>query len=177
MGHRRGPAGDESLKALPRKDLLMLLATILEQIPAQVALISSTGDVLVANHQMWRLLEEGGDGVRRTLAHEVATKPGRFALHNGRTAGWVFRIRPHFDVAACEARASHVWSLTPRQGAVLRLLLEGCSNAQIAATLGCKENTVEVHVTAIFRKSRVRTRSQVVLRALELASHAVYGVP
>lgn len=54
------------------------------------------------------------------------------------------------------------WRLTPRQSEVLAGALSGLTNKEIAAKLGCAEATVEVHMTALFRKSGATTRSGLV---------------
>ncbi|MDO9019744.1 MAG: helix-turn-helix transcriptional regulator [Deltaproteobacteria bacterium] len=63
-------------------------------------------------------------------------------------------------------RAAATWRLTPRQGEVLRGVISGRTNKEIAAAVGCAEATVEVHMTALFRKSGVSTRSGLVRAAL-----------
>lgn len=59
-------------------------------------------------------------------------------------------------------------SLTARQLDVLRLLCLGKSNKLIARDLGLSENTVRVHVTAIFGQLGVGSRSAALLRAQSL---------
>lgn len=54
--------------------------------------------------------------------------------------------------------------LTPRQGSVLALVLEGLPNKVIARRLGLTENTVKEHVSAILQRLGVRTRMQVMSR-------------
>jgi predicted ATPase/DNA-binding CsgD family transcriptional regulator len=57
-------------------------------------------------------------------------------------------------------------SLTRREREVLRLLTEGASNPEIAASLFISRRTVEHHVTAILAKLNVKTRSAAVSRAI-----------
>jgi len=52
--------------------------------------------------------------------------------------------------------------LSRRQRDVLRLLLKGQPNRDIAAELGLSENTVKVHVTAILRALGKKSRAQVI---------------
>lgn len=52
--------------------------------------------------------------------------------------------------------------LTPREGDVLRLLAQGLTNRQIAASLGISEHTVKFHVSAIYAKLRVSNRAEAV---------------
>ena len=55
--------------------------------------------------------------------------------------------------------------LTPRERAVLALLCEGRSNAQIAWQLGVAEKTARNHVSNLFRKLGVRSRAQAIVLA------------
>lgn len=52
--------------------------------------------------------------------------------------------------------------LSPRERDVLRLLAEGQSNKEIAASLGVTERTVKFHVTSIFNKLGAENRAQAV---------------
>ncbi|MFN3581055.1 MAG: response regulator [Pseudomonas sp.] len=54
-------------------------------------------------------------------------------------------------------------SLTPQQFRVLTMVCEGLLNKQIAYELSVSEATIKAHVTAIFRKLGVRTRTQAAL--------------
>ncbi len=53
--------------------------------------------------------------------------------------------------------------LTEREIEVLNLLLEGFSNQQIAAELRVSEKTVEKHLTSIYKKAKVSSRSEAIL--------------
>jgi DNA-binding NarL/FixJ family response regulator len=53
--------------------------------------------------------------------------------------------------------------LSPRQLDVLRLLVDGKANKEICRRLNLSESTIKTHLTAIFRKLRVRTRTQAVV--------------
>jgi DNA-binding CsgD family transcriptional regulator len=54
--------------------------------------------------------------------------------------------------------------LTPRQAEVLNGIVAGLANKEIAARHGCGESTVELHVTNLFRKLRVQSRTQLVAK-------------
>jgi DNA-binding NarL/FixJ family response regulator len=51
------------------------------------------------------------------------------------------------------------WNLTPRQGSVMALLVEGLANKEIAMRLGCSVGTIENHVTCILRRAKVTSRA------------------
>jgi len=55
--------------------------------------------------------------------------------------------------------------LTPRQMDVLRCLVHGKSNKEIAYELGLSQGTVKIHIAAIFRAFKVRNRTQAVIAA------------
>jgi DNA-binding NarL/FixJ family response regulator len=59
--------------------------------------------------------------------------------------------------------AKLVGELTPKQFQVLKLLHNGLLNKQIAFDLNITEATVKAHISAIFRKLDVNTRTQAVL--------------
>ena len=61
-------------------------------------------------------------------------------------------------------------SLTPQQFRVLTMVCDGLLNKQIAYELNVSEATVKAHVTAIFRKLGVRTRTQAALLLQQLES-------
>jgi DNA-binding CsgD family transcriptional regulator len=68
---------------------------------------------------------------------------------------------------ALESRLEHAtaeWRLTPRQAEVLRFVVRGDANKDIAHSLGCAESTVEVHVTQLLRRSDTSSRTQLVAR-------------
>ena len=61
-------------------------------------------------------------------------------------------------------RATHAWTLSPRQAEVLELLVTGASNRTIADSLKCAESTVEMHVTTLLKKSSTSQRAELVAR-------------
>lgn len=72
-----------------------------------------------------------------------------------------------YPVAARGALAedSPLRALTPRQLDTLALLVEGCSNKEIARKLGVIESTVKTHVKIILRKLGVSNRTQAAMLA------------
>jgi DNA-binding CsgD family transcriptional regulator len=126
------------------------------------------------------LLEFGGELVGALEAHIDPDAPDdpRLRLMNDLVPWFGLALRgksPRGTVAedvsmpARIAAAIERFSLTPRQGQVVGLLVEGQSNRQISQTLGCSEGTVEVHISAIYRKVRVDGRTRLIARVLECA--------
>lgn len=68
------------------------------------------------------------------------------------------------------AASAGLASLTPQQFRVLTMVCEGLLNKQIAFELSVSEATVKAHVTAIFRKLNVRTRTQAALLLAQMES-------
>lgn len=68
------------------------------------------------------------------------------------------------DLEAKLARAREVWGATPRQVDVLRILAVGKTNKEIAEALACAENTVELHVTQLFKRARATSRTELVAK-------------
>jgi DNA-binding NarL/FixJ family response regulator len=68
------------------------------------------------------------------------------------------------------AMARRLASLTPQQVRVLMMLSQGLLNKQIAYELGVSEATVKAHVSAIFQKLGVESRTQAVILATKIES-------
>ena len=58
---------------------------------------------------------------------------------------------------------SAVQSISEREQEIFLSLLEGCTNQEIAASFGICQKTVEEHLTRIYKKIGVQTRTQAVL--------------
>jgi len=67
--------------------------------------------------------------------------------------------------AAAQSAVQSIEGLTERQREVLRLLLQGQSNKEIARSLGVLEGTVKVHLRSIMQRLGVRNRTQLALIA------------
>ncbi|KPB03391.1 response regulator [Bacillus sp. CHD6a] len=65
-------------------------------------------------------------------------------------------------------------TLTEREQEVLVCLVEGLSNKEIAQRLYISDKTVKIHVSKIFKKLNVKSRSQVVIYAVQ---HKLVSLP
>ncbi len=57
--------------------------------------------------------------------------------------------------------------MSDREAAVLRLVVQGLANKEIAAQMGISESAVKNTMQQLFGKTGIRTRSQLVRVALE----------
>jgi DNA-binding CsgD family transcriptional regulator len=95
------------------------------------------------------------DAAREHLASARATAT---ALRAGPMLARADRISDRFALGARERRTSDV--LTDRESEVLRLLAEGRTNAEIAATLFMSPKTASVHVSRIIAKLGAANRTE-----------------
>ena len=121
------------------------------------------------------------DTVRRAIDHGAAGFPAKSAeisamadcieqvmagargLHPGLDSTGRGASLQSLDVADALA------SLTPQQFRVASMLVEGLLNKQIAYELDVKEATIKAHMTEIFRKLGVQSRTQAVLALSSLS--------
>jgi len=79
----------------------------------------------------------------------LLTAGARVDADGGARAEWAVRV----------AASARRWGLTARETEVLPLVVEGLTNKEIAARIGCEEGTVEVHVSKILKKSGAGNRA------------------
>ncbi|RIA22354.1 LuxR family two component transcriptional regulator [Ectopseudomonas oleovorans] len=143
---------------------LVLLRGQYPQIP--VVMISAQEEASVVN----RSREFGASGfIPKSSSLEIIQQAVRQVL-DGDT--WWPQLAEEAAPVSAEAKAASAGlaSLTPQQFRVLTMVCEGLLNKQIAYELSVSEATVKAHVTAIFRKLGVRTRTQAALLLQQLES-------
>ena len=96
----------------------------------------------------------GVEAMEKCIAQVMAGERG---LHPGLDANASGASLQSLDVADALA------SLTPQQFRVASMLVEGLLNKQIAYELDVKEATIKAHMTEIFRKLGVHSRTQAAL--------------
>jgi DNA-binding CsgD family transcriptional regulator/tetratricopeptide (TPR) repeat protein len=75
-------------------------------------------------------------------------------------------LAPH-ALRPADERRQHA-GLTPRQRQILKEVAHGCTDKEIARSLGLSPRTVEMHVGRLMATLRCRTRSEAVARAVEM---------
>jgi DNA-binding CsgD family transcriptional regulator/tetratricopeptide (TPR) repeat protein len=132
----------------------------------------SYGHVYEVARSRWWLAEAllgAGDREQATAvaraAYETALRLGAEPL---RAALEALARRGRLDLGAGVPTEPALAGLTPREFEVLRLLVEGRSNRQIAETLFISGKTASVHVTNIFTKLGVHSRSEAAATARRL---------
>jgi len=153
---------------MPGAQGFSVLAWLRTQYPAlPVVVVSATSDAAV----MRRAVDLGAAGFIpksspvETISEAIATVlEGEIWLPEAALALEDSALSEH------EELARRVASLTPQQFRVLDMLAEGLLNKQIAAELQVSEATIKAHVTAIFRKLGVRSRTQAAVAARRLES-------
>ncbi len=132
----------------------------------------SFGHVYAVARCQWRLAEAllgAGDREQATeaarTAHQTAVRLGAAPL---RAALEALARRGRLDLGAGVPTEPTLAGLTPRELEVLRLLVEGRSNRQIAERLFISGKTASVHVTNILAKLGVHSRVEAAVMARRL---------
>ena len=143
---------------------LVLLRGQYPQIP--VVMVSAQEEASV----MVRSREFGASGfIPKSSSMEAIQNAVRTVLDGD--VSWPPQAFEEVPVSAeAKAASEGLASLTPQQFRVLTMVCEGLLNKQIAYELSVSEATIKAHVTAIFRKLGVRTRTQAALLLQQLES-------
>ncbi len=162
---------ERRLAGCPRS--LTALDAALEHIGAPAFVVRASGAILTQNAEGRRLLASSADA-RPSLHDALRGRAARieFELTEIRDRGvptcWlaVARRSPEATLAAAVASATSRWQLTPRQRQVLGLVVRGLTNETIAAELALSARAIEMHVSALFVRASVASRSALVSATL-----------
>ena len=145
------------------------LEAALEQLGAAAYLLGPGGAVVHVNAAGRQQLASAPQALAARLQAAARGDDPRFEVHalDGRAPRGVLLVeRAPPGASEAVARAAAVrWSLTPRQAQVLELLIEGHTNARIAAELGIAPGTVELHVSAILARAGCDNRASLAAAA------------
>lgn len=112
------------------------------------------------DEDIYRALEAGAMGYLVKNTDGESLLAAIRAVHAG-----TYRLPP--SIAATLAERQTMPGLSPRELEVLRLIVGGLSNKEIANRLGLAENTVKNHVKMILEKLNVADRTQAATTALQ----------
>ncbi|MBA3244307.1 MAG: response regulator transcription factor [Actinobacteria bacterium] len=174
--------GEEAVAAVlrhrPDVVLMDIRMPVLDGIAATRRLVAagSSARVLVLttfdlDEYVFEALRAGASGflLKDATAEELSDAVRTLAEGNGLLAGAVARrvIEEFARLPTPRAPVEHVADLTARETEVLRLLAQGCSNAEIARALVVSNATAKTHVSNVLAKLRLRDRIQAVIYAYE----------
>ncbi len=141
---------------MPEMDGVEAILTIREQTPEARVIVLTTYDT---DEDIYRALRAGAK------AYLLKDTPREELLDTIRAVS-AGRTRVPSDVAAKLVERVSSEALTAREVDVLRLIVAGHSNREIATLLYISEGTVKTHVNHILMKLGVSDRTQVVTTAL-----------
>ena len=153
---------------MPGKDAVQTLLQLKEDHPKTRTMI------LTAHEDADSIVNTAKAGARGYLLKDVGPETLFQAVRNIHGGGiWIDRKLPRAGDFAAIAAQTHaepqgeetdgIQSLTRRELEVLKLLAEGLSNDEIAASTFISERTVKAHVTNIFSKLKVNNRVKAAL--------------
>jgi DNA-binding NarL/FixJ family response regulator len=143
---------------------LVLLRGQYPQVPVVMVSAQEEAAVVVKSREF------GASGfIPKSSSLETIQKAVRTVLDGD--VWWPPQVNESISVSAeAKAASEGLASLTPQQFRVSTMVCEGLLNKQIAYELSVSEATIKAHVTAIFRKLNVRTRTQAALLLQQLES-------
>jgi DNA-binding CsgD family transcriptional regulator len=151
------------------------LEVTLQHIGAPALIVDARGRVHEMNLAARELIATRRDDVFSSIAALRARRAPAlpFTLTRVSTAGYSEQFLAVMRPRSIESRLSvsvtlavNRWKLTPRQAEVLRMIVDGDSNTDIARRLAISHRAVEMHVTAIFGRAAVESRTQLVAAVL-----------
>jgi len=145
------------------------LSAVLEEIPSAAFVVWTDGRIARANRLGLAASERAPELVSSALIESLGGRSDTYRLTRILAPGAPRHflavlaggaVDPGLRVTAAAGR----FGFTPRQAQVLGLLALGRSNKAIGNELGCAEATVEIHVTALLRKSGCSSRYELMSR-------------
>ena len=141
---------------MPQMDGVTAICQIRQEAPDARIIVLTTYD---GEEDIYRGLQAGAKGYLLKDAPREELLETIRAVHNGQT---------HIPSPVAVKLASRISQspLTPREVEVLRLMVGGNSNQEIANALFIAEGTVKAHVNSILDKMKVNDRTQAVTAAI-----------
>lgn len=162
---------------LPGMDCIQALRQITLRSPKTRPLMCCTNDEAL----IYEGLKGGAKGYLPPDSCDADFVNAVQAVYQGRL--WVelriltrFRERDDFNRSGGKGRNGVTqWILTPREKDILCALVAGATNKNIAQALYISERTVKAHLTSIFRKLHVASRSQAIVYAINSGLKSTLG--
>jgi DNA-binding CsgD family transcriptional regulator len=143
------------------------LAAALDAMGTPSFVVRRDGSVLHASRSGAALVDRRGPDVREQIRRAIAgEEPGSHVARIDAPAGaerFLVVLRDaEANLRARLAGAAQQWRLAPRELEVLRWVVAGDSNKEIALKLAIHEGSIERHVTSLLRKTKCDSRSRLV---------------
>jgi two-component system nitrate/nitrite response regulator NarL len=147
------------------------IRTIRGAMPA-IKIIAYTGQHGV-DHAV-RALDAGAHGyvLKRSAEYELMAA-ARAVLKDETyiTQGFATRVIDALRNTDVRHRVAEAIKLSMREGQIVRLLLRGMTNKEIAATLRITEKTVKHYMTELMQKMQARNRVEVIIAAQKMSEY------
>jgi DNA-binding NarL/FixJ family response regulator len=153
----------------------VILETVLETFGAPAFVLDARARILESSRAGRALIELARDDVATALRDALAGRPNRMAIEltpivaRGTPVCWLAIVRAgsaEARIANAVAQAVARWALTTRQRAVLELVLRGHSTTTIAAELAVSERAIQHHLTALYDRIGVDSRTALIASVL-----------
>jgi two-component system NarL family response regulator len=142
---------------MPGLEAVEVIERIREKSPAAKVIVLTSFDT---DDEIDRSLRAGAKGFLMKDIGEKDLVDAIRAVHRGKTI-----VGP--AVAAKLAVRMSQPALTPREMAALRLVVRGKANKEIAHELFISEGTVKIHLTHLFQKMAVTSRTEAIVEAMK----------
>ena len=146
-------------------DVASLKPAIFTRWPAAKVILFDTG--LQENELISILLNYKLDGIIASdtdiqlfLKALAVVRSGQLWIDNS-------KLKALLGFAESTIRANNHDKISSKEQSVIMLVSQGCKNRDIAMRLGISEQTVKTHISNIFRKTNVTSRSQLVPLAMK----------
>lgn len=149
---------------MPRRDGISVVKTLRErQAKVGIVVLTSADD----DASILRALQAGADGYLLKTAHETELHQALRLVAKGQPA----ILQPEVaKVMMSSYRTPADEALSEREVEILKTLAKDLSNKEIAARLGISDRTVQQHLSNIFSKLGVASRTGAVLKALQMGT-------
>lgn len=142
---------------LPKLDGPEAVAAIRREDPAACILMLTVSE---AEESVWRAVEAGASG------YVLKSAPREEIVAAVRAVGTGGEFLPPAIATILRARRKRP-ALSPRENDVLRCLVRGLANKEIADFLGLAEPTIKMHLVSLFEKLGARDRTQAAMLAVQ----------